>query len=287
MQVIIGKKKNMITRFDSRGNAVPVTVITATPNLVVGHRLMEKDGYVALQVGAGIAKKPKDPQKKGYKNLKFVPKTVREFRVKEIDDNSQSIGAELSVADFASGDLLKVTGTSRGKGFAGVVKRWGFAGGPRTHGQSDRERAPGSIGQTTTPGRVYKGKKMAGHTGSARKTVSGVIVYDVDTENNLILVRGAIPGAPNSLLLIEKVGSKKPLVEAHVEEQAIEEPAEEQVVETEAVEVENTAGESQEQVEEKSTEEGSETGETVVIETPAENSSDSPTPQEETDKEAK
>ncbi len=285
MQVIIGKKKNMTTRFDSRGNAVPVTVITTSPNLVVGHRQMEKDGYIALQVGAGIAKKPKDPQKKGYKDLKFVPQTIREFRVKEIDDNSQSIGTELSVSDFASGDILKVTGTSRGKGFAGVVKRWGFAGGPRTHGQSDRERAPGSIGQTTTPGRVYKGKKMAGHTGSTKKTISGIVVYDVDTENNLILVKGAIPGAQNSLLLIEKIGSKKPLVEARVEEQAIEEPVEE--VKTETVEAENVAGESQEQIEEKSTEEGSETGETAEAETPVENSSDSPTPQEETTEEAK
>lgn len=285
MQVIIGKKKNMTTRFDSRGNAVPVTVITTSPNLVVGHRQMEKDGYIALQVGAGIAKKPKDPQKKGYKDLKFVPQTIREFRVKEIDDNSQSIGTELSVSDFASGDILKVTGTSRGKGFAGVVKRWGFAGGPRTHGQSDRERAPGSIGQTTTPGRVYKGKKMAGHTGSTKKTISGIVVYDVDTENNLILVKGAIPGAQNSLLLIEKIGSKKPLVEARVEEQAIVEPVEE--VKTETVEAENVAGESQEQIEEKSTEEGSETGETAEAETPVENSSDSPTPQEETTEEAK
>lgn len=283
----------MITRFDSRGNAVPVTVIFASTNLVVGQRLLDRDGYSALQVGFETAKKPKNPQKKGYKDLKFVPKTVREFRV-TLDESSLPIGSELSVADFTSGDVLKVTGTSKGKGFAGVVKRWGFAGGPRTHGQSDRERAPGSIGATSSPGRVFKGKKMAGHTGNAQVTVSGIVVYDTDPENNLLLVRGAIPGPNNSLLLIEKVGSKKPLVEAKVieEPEAVEEASSKEASEnnniqaTEAIE-EVGVEETPEQIEESATQVVTEEGESVQTTNAEENSSDSPTPPELKNQESK
>ena len=296
MQMLLGKKKNMITRFDSRGNSVPVTIISATTNLVVGHRQTERDGYSALQIGFETAKRPKSSMKKGYKDLKFIPKTVREFRFNETLE-VPAIGTEITVADFASGDVLKVTGTSRGKGFAGVVKRWGFAGGPRTHGQSDRERAPGSIGMATTPGRVFKGKKMAGHTGNARKTVSGVIVYDIDVENNLILVKGAIPGAPNSLLMLEKVSSKKPLVEPKSTETVSETDKDsvgESVIEVapdEETPIENTV-DTEETIEEvveveNATQEGSAEGENIDSETPSENSSDSPTPPEADSKEVK
>lgn len=274
----------MTTRFDSRGNAVAVTIISATPNLVVGHRVADKDGYTAVQLGSGIAKKPKNPQKLAYKSLKFVPRTVREFRVGEINDQTPSVGSEITVSDFASGDILKVTGTSRGKGFAGVVKRWGFAGGPRTHGQSDRERAPGSIGQTTTPGRVYKGKKMAGHTGNARMTVTGVVVYDVDTEHNLLLVKGAIPGARNGLLLIEKVGSKKPLLESKVVEEEQGSAESENTTQTASddsvqVTAEDAAVDTTAQAVEPK-EQGSEVGDTTAEDVPTENPSDSPTPLE-------
>ncbi len=272
----------MTTRFDSRGNAVPVTVVFASPNLVVGHRQQEKDGYTAIQVGFETAKKPKNPQKINYKNLQFVPKNIKEFRVSEISEDIQPVGAQLTVGDFSSGDILKVTGTSRGKGFAGVVKRWGFAGGPRTHGQSDRERAPGSIGQTTTPGRVYKGKKMAGHTGNVQTTITGVTVYDVDTENNLIFIKGALPGWTNSMLLIEKVGSKKPLVESKPSEEENSKDVEAQSTqpnpEPEEAVTDQSDSETQEQIETKSTEEGSEAGESSVDQTPVEKSSDSPTP---------
>lgn len=272
----------MTTRFDSRGNAVPVTVVFASPNLVVGHRQQEKDGYTAIQVGFETAKKPKNPQKINYKNLQFVPKNIKEFRVSEISEDIQPVGAQLTVGDFSSGDILKVTGTSRGKGFAGVVKRWGFAGGPRTHGQSDRERAPGSIGQTTTPGRVYKGKKMAGHTGNVQTTITGVTVYDVDTENNLIFIKGALPGWTNSMLLIEKVGSKKPLVESKPSEEENSKDVEAQSTqpnpEPEEAVTDQSDSETQEQIETKSTEEGSEVGESSVDQTPVEKSSDSPTP---------
>lgn len=285
----------MTTRFDSRGNAVPITVVFASPNLIVGHRQPEKDGYTAIQVGFETAKKPKNPQKINYKDLQFIPKNIKEFRVSEISDDTQSIGTQLTVADFSSGDILKVTGTSRGKGFAGVVKRWGFAGGPRTHGQSDRERAPGSIGQTTTPGRVYKGKKMAGHTGNARTTITGVTVYDVDTENNLIFIKGALPGWTNSMLLIEKVGSKKPLVEPKITEveeeisEEVESQSTQQTPESDAVTAEQPETETQEEIEAKSKEEGNEVGENSANQTPDENSSDSPTPpsDEETKEEIK
>lgn len=291
MQVLIGRKKNMTTRFDSRGNAVPVTVIFASPNLIVGHRQPERDGYSALQLGFEAAKKPKNPQKKGYKDLKFVPKIVREFRVNPDEGVDASVGTEITVADFSSGDVLKVTGTSRGKGFTGVVKRWGFAGGPRTHGQSDRERAPGSIGQTTTPGRVYKGKKMAGHSGNASTTVSGITVYDVDKENNLILVKGALPGPSNSLLLIEKIGSRKPLVEASgVEEEAkvtpeVEIEGEQQASENNTTEEENVSEGQETQPNEPSVEavEAKTEGESVEGETSDKKSADSPAPSESED----
>jgi large subunit ribosomal protein L3 len=166
----------------------------------------DKEGYKAAQLGFGETKKLNSPQKGHLKKLgKF--RYLREFRV--ADTEGVKVGDKIDVGLFKEGDLVDITGVTKGKGFAGVVKRYGFAGGPKTHGQSDRHRAPGSIGATTSPGRVLKGKRMAGHMGSERVTVSHLKVYKADPERNLLLVKGAVPGARNGLLLIEKREGKQ------------------------------------------------------------------------------
>jgi large subunit ribosomal protein L3 len=152
----------------------------------VGHKTAEKNGYWAMQVSFG--RKP----------------FVREIEVKK-GEELKNIGEKLNCADFfVAGDKIAVSGVTKGKGFAGVVKRHHFKGGPKTHGQSDRQRAPGAIGATTTPGRVYKGKRMAGHMGMVQRTVRGLSVFAVKPEENLLLVRGLVPGAKRGLVRIEK-----------------------------------------------------------------------------------
>lgn len=209
---ILGKKIGQSQRFTEEGKRLPVTFIEAGPCSVVQIKNLEKDGYLAIQLGFG-EKKPKRITKpiKGHirgANLEVPPRFLKEMRImnQELGIMEQlKLGDVVKVGDvFKSGDKVQVTGISKGKGFAGVVKRWGFAGGPRTHGQSDRERAPGSIGSTTTPGRVYKGKKMAGRMGQDKVTIKGLEVVEVDPEKNLLVVKGLVPGHRNSLLLIKK-----------------------------------------------------------------------------------
>lgn len=199
INTILGTKKEMSARFDGQGHRVPVTPILAEPNIV----LSVKDNKA--QLGFGKKKHPKKPQQYFVKVAGFAPRYIRE--VKTAGD--VQTGNQVTVTIFSPGDEVKVTGTTKGRGFAGVVKRWGFAGGPKTHGQSDRHRAPGSIGQTTTPGRVYRGKHMAGHMGVAKLTVTGLEVVDVDPEKNLLIIKGAVPGHKNSLVIIEKTGKVK------------------------------------------------------------------------------
>jgi len=194
--------------FDHHNRVVPVTKIRVAPTYVVAVKSPEKDGYKAVQIGAGAAKKAKRPQVGVAKKtgLKTVPKVTREVEF----DGDLKVGEEIKLEQvFRKGQLVDVSGISKGKGFAGVVKRWGFAGGPRTHGQSDRERAPGSIGATTTPGRVYKGLKMAGHMGNKQVTNQGLEIMEVDKEASELLVRGSVPGARGSLILIQKSKKKK------------------------------------------------------------------------------
>ena len=202
INTILGIKKGMTSRFDKRGHQVAVTQIIAEPNAVV----LKNENRV--QLGFGRKKKFKKTENAYVKNVGYTPKFIKEVK---IDNESQEIkiGDKVTVSVFESGDLVKVTGITRGKGFTGVVKRWGFAGGPKTHGQSDRHRAPGSIGQTTTPGRVFKGKKMAGHVGASQKTIIGLEVVEVDSNKNLILVKGTVPGSRNGFLIIEKTGKVK------------------------------------------------------------------------------
>lgn len=198
---IIGRKVGMTRVFKPTGEVVPVTVIDAGPCYVSQIKTIEKDGYVAAQIAYGNAKRLSRPEKGHLKQLPAL-RHLREFRVTE--PSGVQVGQKIDVSMFKPGEQVDVVGTSKGKGFAGVVKRHHFAGGPRTHGQSDRLRAPGSIGATTTPGRVLKGLRMAGRMGGERVTVHNLEVVEADAERNLLMVKGAVPGARNGLLLIKK-----------------------------------------------------------------------------------
>ena len=200
---IIGKKIGMTQVFRDDGIVEPVTAIEAGPCVVTQIKTVANDGYDAVQLGFGHAKRLNSPERGHLKKLGPF-KYLREFGVSNIE--SIQLGQRFDVSLFKEGDLVDMTGTSKGKGFAGVVKRHHFAGGPKTHGQSDRHRAPGSIGATTTPGRVFKGMRMAGHMGNERVTVRKLKVVKADPERDLLLVRGAVPGARNGLLLIRRSG---------------------------------------------------------------------------------
>lgn len=203
---LLGIKKEQSQAFTEDGKRIPVTVIEAGPCWVT--KVESTPTYTDIQLGFGNARHISKAEEGHIKKAGLTTKLrfLREFRIDSVGDvGDVSLGQEITVEKvFAVGDAIRVTGTSKGKGFAGVVKRHGFAGGPRTHGQSDRERAPGSIGQTTTPGRVYRGKRMAGRMGDERVTIWGLSVVAIDTENNMLTVKGLVPGARNGLLLIQK-----------------------------------------------------------------------------------
>jgi large subunit ribosomal protein L3 len=199
---LIGRKLGMTQIFDEQGLARPVTVIEAGPCVVTQVRSAEKDGYEAVQLGYGIAKKLNKPQQGHVRASGHQVKTLREFKA---DDYSNvEIGQVFKADTFAEGDVIDVIGTSKGRGFQGGMKRHGFHGGPATHGQSDRARAPGSIGSSATPGRVFKGMKMAGHMGNEQVTVQNLKVLRIDVERNLLLVEGSVPGPNQGTLLIKR-----------------------------------------------------------------------------------
>jgi large subunit ribosomal protein L3 len=198
---ILGKKVGMTQVFQDEGAVVAVTAIEAGPCTVTQIKTKAQEGYDAVQLGFGQAKRLNRPQRGHLKKLGPY-KHLREFRVE--DASKIQLGDSVDVGIFHPGDLVDVIGTSKGRGFAGVVKRHHFAGGSKTHGQSDRHRAPGSIGAGTDPGRVIKGLKMAGHMGDERVTVQKLQVVKADPERNLLLVRGAVPGARNGLLVVRK-----------------------------------------------------------------------------------
>ena len=206
MHGIIGKKLGMTQVFGDNGKAKAVTIIEAGPCSVIQVKTIAKEGYNAVQLGFSEAKRLNSPQRGHLKELGQF-KYLREFRVD--DSEAVEVGEKINVNLFKSGDLVNITGVSKGKGFAGVVKRHHFAGGPKTHGQSDRHRHPGSIGATTSPGRVLKGMRMAGHMGNSQTTVSHLEVFEVDSDRNLLLINGAVPGGSNGLLLIKKSGQGK------------------------------------------------------------------------------
>jgi large subunit ribosomal protein L3 len=202
MKGIIGKKVGMTQVFDEQGNVVPVTVIQAGPCYVTQVRTAERDGYIAIQLGYGESKPQRISKGElGHLKRNNLPalRHLREFRVRDLD---VSEGQEIKADVFTKGDIVDVIGTSKGRGFAGGIKRHNFNRQKATHGQSDRERAPGSVGSTTTPGRTYKGKRMAGHMGSDRVTAQNLEIVVVDAGRNLLAVKGSVPGARNSIVII-------------------------------------------------------------------------------------
>ncbi|HDN60084.1 MAG TPA: 50S ribosomal protein L3 [Candidatus Marinimicrobia bacterium] len=202
---ILGKKLGMTQIFSEDGLAIPVTIVEAGPCKVVQVKTLENDGYSAVQLG--FEKKPErlvnKPMMGHFRKHKIEPfRFLREFR--DFPEEYCEVGKEVTVEVFEEGNIVKVTGISKGKGFQGVVKRHGFGGGPRTHGQSDRLRAPGSIGASAFPSRVIKGLRMAGRMGGKQVTVKGLTIVKIDKENNLLFIKGAVPGARNSLLIIRR-----------------------------------------------------------------------------------
>lgn len=211
IQGIIGKKLYQSQSFTDSGVRIPVTVIEAGPCPIIAVKSTDKDGYMGVQLGFGT-KKIKNTTKPVIGHIKKagieekLPRFLRELRIQEADlEESIKPGALITVGQvFQPGDTIQVVGVSKGKGFAGPVKRHHFSGGPRTHGQSDRERAPGAIGQTTTPGRVFKGKRMAGRLGGRKTTVAHLTVVRVEPEKNLLVIKGVVPGVKNGLITIIK-----------------------------------------------------------------------------------
>jgi len=197
---ILGRKLGMTQMFDEGGSLEAVTAIEAGPCVVSQVKTQAKDGYSAVQLGFGEAKRLNSPMK-GH--LKGAGRQLRYLREIMVDEAAAfEVGQSLNAGIFEKGERVDIRGISKGKGFAGGVKRYHFRGGPKTHGQSDRHRAPGSVGGTTSPGRVYKGTRMAGHMGSDRVIIRNLEVVQADAGRNLILIKGAVPGAVGGLLLI-------------------------------------------------------------------------------------
>ena len=205
MPGLIGKKIGMTRIFDEDGAALSVTVVEAGPCPVLQIKSEERDGYSAVQLGFGAKKdKRASMAEKGHAakaGVEAAPRLVREFPVAEGDEFE--LGQSVTVEVFEAGDKVRVTGTSKGRGFQGVVKRWGFAGRPASHGHSEA-RTPGSLGPGTDPSRVIKGKKLPGRMGGKRTTIGNLQVVRVDAERNLLFIKGGVPGSRNSYLLIQK-----------------------------------------------------------------------------------
>jgi large subunit ribosomal protein L3 len=202
---LVGRKAGMTRVFTDAGESVPVTVIEALPNRITQVRTAEVDGYRALQVAVGERKASRlnKPLAGHYAKVKVAPgQSLVEFRLQGDEGQDLAPGGELKVDLFQEGQIVDVTGTTIGKGFAGVMKRHNFAGGYATHGASVSHRVPGSIGQRQTPGRVFPGKRMAGHMGVQRRTIENLQVVRVDAERNLLLIRGAVPGAPGGQVIV-------------------------------------------------------------------------------------
>ncbi|MBI2019574.1 50S ribosomal protein L3 [Candidatus Daviesbacteria bacterium] len=236
INTLFGIKQNMTSTYDSRGRRVGATIVEIKPNAVVQIKSVSgKDGYDALQLGVGSKKSVRKPQL-GHSKKAGLEGKIRWFREVRIEEGNPSTtlgtiepGTEIKLDQvFSRGDAVKVSGISKGKGFQGGVRRHGFHGGPKTHGQSDRLRAPGAIGSGTTPGRVYKGKKMAGHMGNARVSAKNLEIVGMDKVKGLLLIKGAVPGPVGALVEITKLGRIKgytPPPEEKPESQQTNEPA--------------------------------------------------------------
>ncbi len=203
---LLGKKLGMTQIFNEKGEIIPVTVMEVGPCFVTQVKSPDKDGYSAIQLGFGEARRLNKPQRGHLKQLPPL-KYLREVRTSNIAN--YHVGQKLNLSLFKVGDLVDVSGISKGKGHAGVVKRHHFRGGPKTHGQSDRLRRPGASGATTTPGRVLKGLRMAGQLGNQKTTVLNLEVVSVDQERNLLAVKGAVPGATGGIVFVRKARKEK------------------------------------------------------------------------------
>ena len=210
MNGMIGRKLGMTRFFDDEGQALPVTVIEAGPCPVVQVKVVEGQP-AAVQLGFGTRKAKRTAKAlaghAAKANLESAPSVLRDFPLPEGESEAPQLGDVVTVSIFQPGDRVKVTGTTRGKGFQGVVKRWGFSGGPKTHG-STRYRGPGSMGPGTDPSRVIKGKKLPGQTGNVRFTEIGLSIVRVDEEQNLLYIRGSIPGPRQGIVMLRKQGSR-------------------------------------------------------------------------------
>ncbi len=207
IQGILGRKLGMTRLFDENGVVTASTLVEAGPCFVTQLKTLERDGYQAVQLGFGEKKHPNEPQKGHLKAAGLGDKrglaAIKEVPADTLED--VELGARVDAGIFAPGELVDVVGTSKGRGFAGVVKRHNFRGGPKTHGQSDRWRRPGSIGSGTTPGRVWKNMRMAGQMGNERVTVKNIRVLLVDPDRNIVALRGAVPGPTGGLVMIRKI----------------------------------------------------------------------------------
>jgi large subunit ribosomal protein L3 len=219
MKSLLGRKIGMTQIFDDDGNVIPVTIIQAGPCYITQIKSVETDGYNAVQMGfeeikPKRLKRPqaghlghlkvdgKHPKRRNFPSSVPPVRFLREFRTSDITD--YELGDQLKVDQFSVGDRVDVVGKGKGRGFTGVMKRHGFGGGPITHGQSDRQRSPGSIGSTSTPGRVFKGMRMAGRMGNHRVTSQNIKVVRVDLENNLLAVRGSVPGPKGGFVVVKE-----------------------------------------------------------------------------------
>ncbi|MFM7140259.1 MAG: 50S ribosomal protein L3 [Actinomycetes bacterium] len=211
---ILGEKLGMTQVWDEANKVVPVTVIKAGPNVVTKVRTKEEDGYSAVQLAFGEIdpRKVSKPEKGHFAKAGVTPRR-HVVEIRTLDANNYTLGQEINADLFAAGEAVDVTGTSKGKGFAGVMKRHGFHGLRASHGVERKHRSPGSVGANSTPGRVFKGLKMAGRMGSDRVTTVNMTIAQIDPENNLILVKGAVPGAIGSLVLIRSA-AKTQIVKA-------------------------------------------------------------------------
>jgi large subunit ribosomal protein L3 len=198
---LMGRKRGMTQVFTEKGQIVPVTVLEVGPCYVTQIHTNEKDGYSSIQLGYGETRRLNKPERGHLKNIPSL-KHLREVRTTQLD--KYQVGQKLNASLFAVGEKVDVVGTSKGKGTAGAVKKNHFRGGPKTHGQSDRTRRPGSSSATTTPGRVLKGTRRAGQMGNVRVTISNLDVIQVDPERNLVTVRGAVPGPKSGLIFVQK-----------------------------------------------------------------------------------
>jgi large subunit ribosomal protein L3 len=198
-KALLGRKIGMTRLLGETGEATPVTIVELGPCYVTQVKTEASDGYDAIQIGFDQVDRLNSPEKGHLRNLPML-RHLREVATE--DSSSYKVGQVLDATLFSSGEVVDVIGTSKGKGFAGVVKRHHFAGGPATHGQSDRERAPGSIGSTSTPGRVWTGRRGPGHMGSDRVTTLNVTIVRVDAERNLVAIKGAVPGPTGGLVIV-------------------------------------------------------------------------------------